>query len=110
MKDYIFLLFEALFTVLIGRYLKPGNFKQDIIMITNNKFFKFFMIGLALIDGLLIFYLANLISLYIYIVLEDPNSFKKLYFSIASFLLITCLGFYLVYEALNTVITFKLKS
>ena len=108
MKDYIFLLFGALFTVLIGRYLKPGNFKQDIIMIINNKFVKFFMIGLALIGGLLIFYLAYLISLYI--VLKDPNSFKYLYFSIASFLLITCLGIYLVYEGLKTVITFKLKS
>lgn len=83
MKDYIFFLFGSLFTVLIGRYLKPGNLKQDLIMIINNKFVKFFMIGLALIGGLLIFYLAYLISLFI--VLKDPDSFKFLYFSIASF-------------------------
>lgn len=66
------------------------------------------MIGLALIGGILIFYLAYLISLFI--VLKDTNSFKYLYFSIASFLLITYLGIYLVYEGLKTVITFKLKS
>ena len=108
MENFIFTLLGGLFTVLIGRYLKPGNFKQDLIMIINNKFVKFFMIGLALIGGILIFYLAYLISLFI--VLKDPNSFKYLYFSIASFLLITYLGIYLVYEGLKTVITFKLKS
>lgn len=108
MENFIFTLLGVLITVLIGRYLKPGNFKQDLIMIINNKFVKFFMIGLALIGGILIFYLAYLISLFI--VLKDTNSFKYLYFSIASFLLITYLGIYLVYEGLKTVITFKLKS